>query len=561
MEKTSKLLSINEDRYQLQYRCAGDEENVQNDEQVLSDSDDGNNLNGDAGSERDNDSDSDIDSDSDDDSDAVTDGKTSKRKTKTNSRSDVVSHGRPSIVDDQFFKLSEMEAFLDGEDKKEMLKLDGKAKADTDSEDDIDYFNDDLSDVEENDLKYSEFFDTNGKDGDEVDEEEQEEERKARRRQERQELHKLKAKRNKAELGFDESDLDDVDDEELEKLESDGGSSDEAGDSSKRRIQFDLTQNEYLSDPGGSGSDDQAGDQIEEDDDDSSGNEMEAEKAKEEKSSFQLRQERLKNRIADMEEQAMGEKSWQLKGEIDSTSRPKNSLLEEVLEFESTTRPAPIITEETTQRLEDIIKQRIKDKAWDDVERKFKPINEPQEYRKALILDSEKSKESLAQIYEKDYLKAVEKLNPNADVTDKEDEPKEYKKIRDEMRALFTKLDALSNFFYTPKPVAPEAKIITNIPAINMEEVAPIGVSDGALLAPEEIKARAKGDAIGRSERTTSDKNRERRQKKLKQKQKRVAVEKRALEKEKLGIKSSSKEEQKRILEKVTKNRNVQKVS
>ena len=61
--------------------------------------------------------------------------------------------------------------------------------------------------------------------------------------------------------------------------------------------------------------------------------------------------------------------------------------VQEHLDYDNVAKQAPIVTEEVSKRLEDIIIQRIKDKAWDDVLRKYKPIENPYEYKKKLILD------------------------------------------------------------------------------------------------------------------------------------------------------------------------------
>lgn len=274
-------------------------------------------------------------------------------------------------------------------------------------------------------------------------------------------------------------------------------------------------------------------------------------------STFERRQKQLQNTIDNLERQALQDKKWQLKGEINATTRPENALLEEILEFDSATRPAPIITEQTTMQLEDIIKQRVKDRAFDDVERKIKTVQTPQEYRKTLVLDQEKSKESLAQIYEKEYIKSLSKLNQNDD--DKtEEEPKEHKEIRKAVNLLLSKLDALSNYHITPKPAVPELKIITNTPAIEMEEVAPMVISNATLLAPEEVKSKAKIHIMTKEEMTKTDKNRLKRQKKIKQKQKRKLMEQKASEQEQSG--KSNKLEKQKILNKVMKNSNVERI-
>lgn len=343
--------------------------------------------------------------------------------------------GKKSIVDDQFFKLSEMEQFLQVEDRR-------AEKAESEYDAGIDLFSN-LDDTNrEESLKYSDFFDE----------------------------------------------------------ENDG-----EGDGAK-----------------------------ESDDDDNE---------EEPKSSHELKQERLKKKIEHMENAMLDARPWQMKGEVKADNRPQNSLLEEILEFDTTTRPAPVITEEVTMKLEDIIRQRIKDKAFDDVERKVKPSDIQMEYKKQLVLDQEKSKKSLAQLYEKEFIEQMEKNNLNGDDEEPE-EPKEHKEIRADLKNLFEKLDLLSNFFYTPRPAQPELKIITNLPTIAMEEVAPVAVSDAAMLAPEEVKRKPKGDVIGAGERTQTDKKRERRHKKVFQKQK--------FEKNPMGGKS--------LLEKVSKGRNVEKV-
>jgi U3 small nucleolar RNA-associated protein MPP10 len=48
-------------------------------------------------------------------------------------------------------------------------------------------------------------------------------------------------------------------------------------------------------------------------------------------------------------------------GEATSRSRPINSLLEEDLEFDRTMKAVPVVTEDSVQTLEDVIKKRILD--------------------------------------------------------------------------------------------------------------------------------------------------------------------------------------------------------
>ncbi|XP_030173393.1 U3 small nucleolar ribonucleoprotein protein MPP10 isoform X2 [Lynx canadensis] len=395
-----------------------------------------------------------------------------------------------SIVDDKFFKLSEMETFLENMEKEEEQK--------GDEEEDIDFFEDVNSDEDEGELlgsqkpksgkssrnlKYKDFFDPVESDEDLASVHDDELDPK--------EEDKEIAEEEEEEESISETDEDD-DFEESEDSKQHKETS--------KRVTFALPDDEENEDK----------------------NILNVQKDSDEvKSSFEKRQEKMNEKIASLEKELLEKKPWQLQGEVTAQKRPENSLLEETLHFDHAVRMAPVITEETTLQLEDIIKQRIRDQAWDDVVRKEKPKEDAYEYKKRLTLDHEKSKLSLAEIYEQEYIKL------NQQKTAEEENP-EHKEIQKMMDSLFLKLDALSNFHFIPKPPVPEIKVVSNLPAITMEEVAPVSVSDAALLAPEEVKEKNKaGDVKTAAEKTATDKKRERRKKKYQKRMKLKEKEKR----------------------------------
>eukprot|EP00096_Caligus_rogercresseyi_P002737 TRINITY_DN15004_c0_g1_i1.p1 TRINITY_DN15004_c0_g1~~TRINITY_DN15004_c0_g1_i1.p1 ORF type:complete len:725 (-),score=259.32 TRINITY_DN15004_c0_g1_i1:64-2238(-) len=358
---------------------------------------------------------------------------------------------RTTEVDDPFFKMSEMEQFLEMEDKRFSDQKSGKYSEEGEP---LDLFEDQGDALkEDNQIMYSDYFQNESSSTQKNNENEKQKETKS---------------------------------------------------SSKKRDQ-DESEKKPLN-------------IFEYDDDESSENDEAI------KSSHELRQERLQKKIKGLEKEAIGEKNWQMTGEITGTNRPENSLLQEHLDFDTVSKQAPIITEEVSKTLEQLIIQRIKDKSWDDVERKVKPLKDPYEYKKKLVLDQEKSKLSLAEIYEQEYLQQQGKLNQDKEkvsLLDKDDLeiPKEIEDIQKNMHSLFAKLDVLTHYHYIPKSLSAEVKVIKNKSTLEMEEIAPVGVSEDTLLAPQEIADKSKGGPeIGANERSDTDRKRERRKKKRIQK-------------------------------------------
>ena len=184
----------------------------------------------------------------------------------------------------------------------------------------------------------------------------------------------------------------------------------------------------------------------------------------------------------------MDDKKWQMKGEIQCQDRAYNSLLEEYVDFDTASKLPPQITQETTNLIEAMIKQRVLDEMFDDPIRK---INHGKKGRSDMtLLDFTKSGKGLGDEYADDYAKKLQAENPDVfldnDVTGADAGLK--KDIDDLFNGLLRNLNQLSNVHFTPKRLTKETTIRTqNVPALQLEEAIPIGVSEGQTKSAREV--------------------------------------------------------------------------
>ena len=333
---------------------------------------------------------------------------------------------KKSIVDDQFFSLEEMNWFADqseAHDLKIAKQSGGQSEIEIEEEDDMfaaenDMYDELDDDDNANDIKYSDFFE------------------------------KPEAK----EVVNDPLSEADSEDELIQELEQDF----------EDNYDEQMQANEEINFTG------EAQDLFGHDDDESINQQF---------STFEKQQFKTQKEIKEFEKELIAEKEWALKGEINAAKRPKDSLLQENLDVDIASRPVPEITEETTQNIEDLVIQRIKDQAFDDVERK-EVVENNFNVNRRWELDDQKSKKSLAEQYEGEKEAQTEAEKKLA---------VQHQEIDSLIKVAFSQLDALANWHYTPSPATLEVVVVPNVSTISMEEKIPLAVSTAQTLAPSEI--------------------------------------------------------------------------
>ncbi|KAK0615031.1 Mpp10 protein-domain-containing protein [Bombardia bombarda] len=264
------------------------------------------------------------------------------------------------------------------------------------------------------------------------------------------------------------------------------------------------------------------------DSDDEALSDVSAGNPKSRRSAHERQQAKLAENIRKLEAELVAKRAWTLAGEATAADRPVNSLLEQDLDFEHVGKPVPIITEEVSESIEELIKRRILAQEFDELLRR-RPEDLGTSTRRGLVdIQDTKGKQSLAEIYEEEHIKAA---NPDGYVSQVDDK---LRKDEEEIKAMWKdvcgKLDALSSWSYKPKPAAPTLTVVSDVATVAMEDAQPTtaqGVAGGeSMIAPQEVYAPGKENAghgevvaksglpIARQEMTREDKLRRRRREK-----------------------------------------------
>jgi U3 small nucleolar RNA-associated protein MPP10 len=263
----------------------------------------------------------------------------------------------------------------------------------------------------------------------------------------------------------------------------------------------------------------------------------------ENKSRQEVRSERMQKRIQRLEEANMSQAHWTMKGEVKASQRPANSLLEVDLDFQHAANPVIEPTQEIADEMDAIIKARISERRFDDVIPVV--ISEAPEDARTLNgeeLDDKKANKGLAEIYESEYMQA----RGFSDIEDKQKRKQEA--CWTLYRSIAARLDAMSHFQFSPKPVMQEAnESQANAPAIAMEEVGLEALSSAGTLAPGEVmKASSKGLLKADGEFEKEERKARRRANKKRRKSKQANETEAGQEKQKMGRKSAELEQQRK---------------
>lgn len=246
-----------------------------------------------------------------------------------------------------------------------------------------------------------------------------------------------------------------------------------------------------------------------------------------ERSTHEKQRARIADEIRRLEAANVAKKDWTLAGEARAVERPVNSLIEEDLDFERVGKPVPVVTNETTEDIEELVKRRILAKEFDEVIRRRPGVSDTHGPRGSRYeLEDTKPQQSLAEIYEADHLRATD---PNYMDSKDRKVMREHSDVTQLWQEVSVQLDTLSNWHYKPKVPQASINVVTDTPTIMMEEARPTAGStaDGpSALAPQEIytprhDSRVAGEmvlksgaAISRDEMSREEKARARRHKK-----------------------------------------------